>query len=232
MPLLPTVERGAHTAFKTIRRVLWNRNRDYQKSRPAGTRERWILIQSRINGCSSLLDVGCSSGLLTSFAAGFGCFAVGIDSNWDVLFAARKHYRPYLTLGYVHFTVTPQTVAQLPVFDFVLCLSVYHQWYAKFGREGAEQILRTLGSKARERLFFEPASKQSKYGAQPPPFIDRDEESIVSYNRQMLGEVFGAENVEFLGGTKASRSESVRYLFAIQMRPGGVVEPVDPKNAG
>src|SRR5439155_505262 len=82
----------------------------------------------------------------------------------------------------------------------------------KFGHEGAQQILHILGTKARRRLFFEPASKQSKYGAKPPTFTDRDERSIIDYNHRMLGGLFGKKNVEFLGATTASRSESVRYL--------------------
>jgi SAM-dependent methyltransferase len=228
MSFFPRLEPRTHTALTTIRRLLWNRKKDYQKTRQAGTRERWILIQSRISGRGSLMDVGCSSGLLTSLAAGFGFFAVGLDANWEVVAEARKKCRPNLTLGFMQFVVTPQTVALLPVFDVVLCLSIYHQWYAKFGREGAEQILRTLGSKARQRMFFEPPSKQSKYGSEPPAFVDRDERSIVDYNLRMLGGLFGQGKVEFLGGTKASRSESFRYLFTIQMQSGRTVEASGP----
>jgi SAM-dependent methyltransferase len=200
-----------------IRRLIWNPEQDYEKIRRAGTGERWVLIQNRIDGCGSLLDVGCSSGLLTSLAAGFGCLAIGVDANWKVLVKARKRCKPYLSLAYLHFVVTPQTVEQLPTCDVVLCLSIYHQWHAKFGHDGAQHILRTLGRKARRRLFFEPPSKQSKYGAQPPAITDRDERSIVAYNQEMLGGLFGPENVEFLGGTRASRSESFRYLFIIQI---------------
>jgi len=41
------------TLGKTIR-LLWNPEQDYQKTRRAGTKERWKLIQSRITGTSSL----------------------------------------------------------------------------------------------------------------------------------------------------------------------------------
>ena len=207
------------TTLKKIRRLIWNRKQDYQKTRQAGTKERWKLIQSRITGTSSLLDVGCSSGLLTALAAAAGFFAIGLDSNWEVVSDARRKCKPNLSLAYVHFVVTPESVTVLPVCDVVLCLSIYHQWHCKFGHEGAQQILQILGTKARKKLFFEPASKQSKYGPKPPTFTDRDEHSIIDYNHRMLGGLFGKENVEFLGATTASRSESVRYLFTIQMQP-------------
>ncbi len=205
------------TFLRRVRSLVWNRKKDYQRTRPAGTRERWNLIQSRATG-TSLLDVGCSSGLLTALAAGIGFFAVGLDANWEVLSEARKKCKPNLSLAYMHFVITLQSVAALPVCDVVLCLSVYHQWHRKFGHEGAQQILRILGGKARQRLFFEPASKQSKYGAEPPAFIDGNERSIVEYNEGMLGALFGKENVEFLGATSASWSEPLRYLFAIDMK--------------
>ena len=207
------------TTLKKIRRLIWNRKQDYQKTRQAGTKERWKLIQSRITGTSSLLDVGCSSGLLTALAAAAGFFAIGLDSNWEVVSDARRKCKPNLSLAYAHFVVTPQSVTVLPVCDVVLCLSIYHQWHCKFGHEGAQQILQILGTKARKRLFFEPASRQSKYGPKPPTFTDHDERSIIDYNHRMLGGLFGKENVEFLGATTASRSESVRYLFTIQMQP-------------
>jgi len=207
------------TTLKKITRLIWNRKRDYQKTRQGGTKERWKLIESRITGTSSLLDVGCSSGLITALAAASGLFAIGLDSNWEVLSDARKKCKANLSLTYVHFVVTPQSVAVLPVCDVVLCLSIYHQWHCKFGHEGAQQILQILGTKARKRLFFEPASRQSKYGPKPPTFTDHDERSIIDYNHRMLGGLFGKENVEFLGATTASRSESVRYLFTIQMQP-------------
>jgi SAM-dependent methyltransferase len=206
------------TLGKTIR-LLWNPKQDYQKTRRAGTKERWKLIQSRITGTSSLLDVGCSSGVMTAWAAATGLFAIGLDSNWGVLSNARKKCKPNLSLAYMHFVVTPQSVAVLPVCDVVLCLSIYRQWHWKFGHEGAQQILQILGTKARKRLFFEPASRQSKYGPKPPTFTDHDESSILDYNCRMLGGLFGKENVEFLGATTASRSEGVRYLFMIQMQP-------------
>lgn len=206
------------TLGKTIR-LLWNPEQDYQKTRRAGTKERWKLIQSRITGGSSLLDVGCSSGVMTALAAEVGLFAIGLDANWEVISHACKKPKPNLSLAYMHFVVTPQSVAALPVCDVVLCLSIYHQWHREFGHEGAQQILYILGTKARKRLFFEPASKQSRYGPKPPAFADRDERSIIDYNHGMLGALFGNENVEFLGATTASRSESARYLFTIQMQP-------------
>ncbi len=81
----------------------------------------------------------------------------------------------------------------------------------------ASSGLRTLGEKAHQRLFFEPPSKQSKYGAEPPPIIDRDEPSIVSYNERCWGNSSAQGRWNTWGGTQASRSKSFRYLFCVEM---------------
>ncbi len=104
-----------------------------------------------------------------------------------------------------------------PFATFVLCLSVFHQWHQIFGHQRAQQILHTLGTKARWFLFFEPASQQSKYGPVPPDYDDRDECSIVDYNLGMLGGLFCGKKVEFVAATPASHGERLRYLFSIQM---------------
>src|SRR5437667_9968567 len=94
------------TTLKKITRLIWNRKQDYQKTRQAGTKERWKLIQSRITGTSSLLDVGCSSGLLTALAAAAGFFAIGLYSNWEVVSDSRRKCKHNLSLAYAHYVVT------------------------------------------------------------------------------------------------------------------------------
>lgn len=195
---------------------IFRSHRGYQKKRGLGTQQRWQLIQSRIAGCRSLLDIGCETGLLTAAAADAGLLAIGAEANWDSLRTARKLCRPNRSLAFLHFAVTPESVEALPSCDVVLLLSVYHQWHRQFGDETARKLLGALGQKARRYFFFEPASKQSKYGSTPPDFVDRDERSIKAYNLRLLGELFGQGNVDYLGGTTAGRSEPFRYLFVIQ----------------
>ncbi len=201
------------TTLRKIRALVFGKRHDYQRTRSRGTEERWRLIQSRIAGTQSLL------GRLAALAAEMGLFAIGVEANWAALSGARRKYKASSRLAYMRFIVTPESVTALPVCDVVLCLSVYHQWHEIFGHQGAQQILHTLGTKARRFLFFEPASQRSKYGPVPPDYNDRDERSIVDYNLGMLGRLFCREKVEFVAATPASRSEKVRYLFSIQMTP-------------
>ena len=207
------------TTLRKIRTLVFGKRHDYQRTRSRGTEERWRLIQSRIAGTQSLLDVGCNLGRLTALAAEMGLFAIGVEASWAALSRARRKYKASSRLAYMRFIVTPESVTALPVCDVVLCLSVYHQWHQIFGHQGAQQILRTLGTKARQFLFFEPASQRSKYGPVPPDYNDRDERSIVDYNLGMLGRLFCREKVEFVAATPASHSEKVRYLFSIEMTP-------------
>jgi len=108
---------------------------------------------------------------MTALAAEVGLFAIGLDGNWEVISDACRKSKPNLSLAYIHFVVTPQSVAVLPVCDVVLCLSIYHQWHREFGHEGAQQILRILGTKARKRLFFEPPRSRADMGQSRRPLL-------------------------------------------------------------
>ncbi len=199
-----------------IKRSVRKRRHDYQNGRIEGTAARWQLIESRITEAKSLLDVGCNMGLLTAMAARSGLSAIGIEVNEKAIAAARRQCNPDLPLTFLNRAITPANARDLPVCDVVLCLSVYHQWQAVFGYEGAQHILRTLGSKARQVMFFESASQKWKYGSSQPDFIDCDQISIVDYNLTMLGALFGRPNVKFIKATTASRGEKFRCLFAIR----------------
>jgi SAM-dependent methyltransferase len=212
------IERMRRTLIK-IKKLVLGKRHDYQKTRSGGTEERWRLIQSRIAGTQSLLDVGCNLGRLTALAAQMGLFAIGVEADWGALSDARLEYKAISRLAYMRFIVTPESVTALPVCDVVLCLSVYHQWHQTFGHQGAQQILYTLGTKARQLLFFEPASQRSKYGPVSPDYNDQDGRSIIDYNLAMLRGLFCGAKVEFVGATTASHSEKIRYLFSIQMTP-------------
>ena len=207
------------TTLRKIRALVFGKRHDYQRTRSRGTEERWRLIQSRIAGTQSLLDVGCKLGRLAALAAEMGLFAIGVEANWAALSGARRKYKASSRLAYMRFIVTPESVTALPVCDVVLCLSVYHQWHEIFGHQGAQQILHTLGTKARRFLFFEPASQQSKYRPVPPDYDDRDECSIVDYNLGMLGGLFCGKKVEFVAATPANHGERLRHLFGIQITP-------------
>jgi SAM-dependent methyltransferase len=188
----------------------------YQRVRAKGTEERWELIRSRINGAESLLDIGCNIGVLTAMAAAAGLFALGVEAEWDAVCAARRKCKANVPLAYMHLTVTPANVTVLPTADIILCLSVYQKWYKEFGHDGAQHILRTLARKAQRFIFFEPASRKSKYGRMPPDFVDQDLDSIVKYNLAMLREACGGAKVEFVGATAASRGEKFRCLFVVE----------------
>lgn len=199
-----------------LKRRVWARY-DYQSIRVAATEKRWSLIHDQIDeGARSLLDVGCNVGLMTFLAARSGLVAIGVEGNWVNVRTALRRCKPQLSLAFMHLMVTPENVDGLPVCDVLLCLSIYHQWHAHLGHEAAQQILKTLGQKAQRILFFEAASTRRKYGAKAPQFIDHDVDSIVDYNRGMLGELFGPSRVEFISPTPASRGEKKRYLFAVR----------------
>jgi SAM-dependent methyltransferase len=216
---------GMVSAFNRVAR-LFTAAPHYQQARAEGTRQRWDLIQARLAGAGSLLDVGCAGGLMTRLAAGAGLFAVGLEANARVVRRAARAVAPGASAAFMHFRMTPESVASLPTFDAVLCLSVYHYWHREFGDAAAQRMLRGLGMRAARCLFFEPASRQKKYGRTPPAFVDGDERSIVEYNHRLLAGLFGgADRVECLGPTPCIGKEPYRYLFMVRTEHPGQPRP-------
>lgn len=190
----------------------------YQKRRLAGVEKRWELLEPLLNENSSVLDVGCNAGMLTAIVGETNRFAVGIEQNSATVTDAGEYHGTARQFGLINGTITRETVQTLPTFDYVFLFSVYHQLYRDLGRESAESILRALGEKASNALFFEPASQKSRYGDQNLPFEDFNRSSILNYNTDLLESVFdeGCE-VEYVGSSERMEGEEgKRYLFAVR----------------
>lgn len=77
------------------------------------------------------------------------------------LLSAQDLFRFKEGCGFIKFQVNPDTINQIPTFDVVSLLTVYHHWCREFGWDESEEMLRTLTSGA-NKLFFEIPDEQIK----------------------------------------------------------------------
>lgn len=208
---------GIYPLLYSAKEYLFSPNPPYQKTRLEGTEKRWNIINCELDKFDkSILDIGCNAGILTRNAATQDRFAIGIDNDSSISYAKYQSRRES-NVGFIQGKVTPENISNLPTFDVIFLLSVYHHWHKSFGQEEAIHMLGILNEKTQNKLFFEPPSLRKKYGSNPPSIEDLDDDSIISYNTKFLQSIFSDGEIHHLGKTaKGERREGNRHLFMIE----------------
>lgn len=203
--LKKTLKAAAIHIRNNPRRALTLRGRSYQSDKRVDTEVRRELIRDHVPpSASSALDIGCNQGVFTATLAKEGLFTIGVERDEMSLLSAQNDYRFDEGVAFMKYDISPETISDLPSFDIVLLLTVYHWWWREFGWERAEDMLRELvdGSEA---LFFELPKKSLSH----PEFSPSSEASVVDefeeYFRYVVGdsvEVTCAEIVDYEGGDR------------------------------
>lgn len=156
--------------FTAVRGLIPGRasaRKSFQDAKSYSVMQRWKAIQQNLgDDDESLLDIGCDSGALTELAAGSGLFAVGVDQFDSELFGpaeqeARERSANRKNLGIIKLHLCPETITQIPTFDVVLLLGIYHYWHCEFGGTVAQEMLQSLRGSG--RVFFSASSREARY---------------------------------------------------------------------
>lgn len=211
-PLFKRIKKKAKQILGVKRRI------PYQTERNEGTDKRWEIISDNLKpGDRSILDLGCNLGVLTHRAAESGLLAIGIDVDNSIIQKDRSRYRKIPNLSFLCIDLNPDTIKFLPEFDVILCLSVHHYWARYYGLDKSWEMMATLLSKTRNRLFFEPAGQKKKYGQNAPDIIDLDRNSLIQYSTRCLNAVVTkGQSVRHLGETPCIGREPFRLIFLVE----------------
>ncbi len=161
----------------------------------------------------STLDIGCNDGYFTFRMAERGGLAVGVDSGTVPIDNAQDLARLYKVPNavFARMDVDGNTIAGLPQFDLVICLSVFHHWARKRGEDGAKDIMRRLAGRTRRYMVFETGQPDETGAtwAQKLSFMGTDHDVYVL---NMLHEI-GFERATLLGRFPTSISPVPRNLY-------------------
>lgn len=214
-------EGGMVSRLSSVLRALGltrRRGRAYQEKLAAAFEPRTRQLAAAIPpDATSVLDIGCNLGDITAWCAARGLWAVGIDSSPVLVEDARRRHRDQANCAFMVQRLEPGDIPCLPVFDVVLLLSVHHHWLMAHGPGVAGAMLRDLAKRTGRVLVFEGASRNIRYGAYPPGFVDNDEASVTAYLRGYLEEHTGGEfrRIEALGKTPCvGEREPYRWAWA------------------
>ena len=190
----------------------------HQRNFSERTEEKWSLIRPELPETpGSLLDIGCAEGHFTREAAKLGWSAWGVDGQEQAIVYARKraHSDNVENVFFSQGLISSAVAKHLPGFDVVLFLSSYHQISKNLGDSGAREFLHHVLSACRQKVIFEPASVNRKYGES---LLDKDNDwhSMVSWVEGLLPEGWSARSI---GGINYTSEEPVRWVFVLERRP-------------
>jgi SAM-dependent methyltransferase len=171
----------------------------YHKRIRTDSKDRWEMMSPFLSSKQTALDIGCASGYFTSRLADKGYFTLGIDVDEDRLESARREYGWKNGLAFSHYQITPTNISQLPEFDIIFLLTVYHHWCYHFGYENAEQMLRELGKQA-DKIFFEPPGKNAEKLSLVSGESPSKDTSIKDYYIHLIQSIFDNNiEIEYIG---------------------------------
>jgi SAM-dependent methyltransferase len=161
----------------------------------------------------SVIDIGCQIGYFTFALARRGGFCLGIDyaRNEIMIAQALAAVHRVGNATFAQMEINAETAASLPRADVVVCLSVYHHWVRKLGRDGAEKILRNLASRASRFLVFD-TGQPDETGAEWAEKLSFMRPDIDVFLRTFLQEL-GFSQVDNLGTFRTSISSVPRHLY-------------------
>lgn len=169
---------------------------EYQATERVDNEQRTEILRQHISARDeNLLDIGCADGVLTRRLSKAGLFSIGIEQNELRLEKAQKKERFKNNVRFIRYEITPENIHNLPSFDIVLLLTVYHHWGRNYGWDVAEGMLKQLAEKA-DKLFFEPPGTE----LEAIDFDYQREDSIEEYYYKYIDDVFdGRVEIKHIG---------------------------------
>lgn len=194
-----------------------DKSHTYQLRRQEAVEIRWQMIEPYVDPETSLLDIGCSTGLLTAKAAEAGAFALGVDHHEETIAKTRDYHDKRSNLHFIDAEIDGELIPSLPEFDIVLLFSVFQYWHQREGEAEAMEWLTRLGEKTNSQLFFEAVGKSSKLGPEAT-FTNYDEEEVTDFHEELLTDALGETfDISYVGTTPRKEGASgERYVFMLE----------------
>jgi SAM-dependent methyltransferase len=178
----------------------------------------WEIIFPEIIDSKNLLDVACDAGYYTIESGKCGIQSYGFDIRFDSLKRAHKRAKK-ANLNNVFFyqlSLTTENVKNLPRYDTVLCLSVFHHFVRLYGEDLARQIIIDLFNISLKRLILQISDKKGKYKNMLSVDFKEDEGNI----RKYIYDIFkGLDKckIKYLGAKVENNNiEKLRHIYTIE----------------
>lgn len=135
-----------------------SKQRAFTAKREKGSHERLKAITDVIGETpSSILDIGSAEGFFSMHLAKKGNFVVAIEGKKQRSMIGQivSRNNNLNNVSFYNLNLDLGNANQLPDFDNVLCLAVWHHWVRIKNLDYANKLLAVIWSKTKERMFFE-----------------------------------------------------------------------------
>ena len=175
--------------------------------------DRWDLMGPVIAQKKGVfLDIGCNIGYFSFKAAEIGCYSYGVEANDFNLTCcnAIKTKMKVNNCSFIKGLVDDKFVEQMPAFDTILNLSVFHHWVKAYGADKAQNMMRQLAQKCSTLIFETGQSDEvnTKWADQLTFMGDKPKEWIENF----LFDI-GFKEVNVIGSFPTGLTQVNRYLF-------------------
>lgn len=130
----------------------------YEAKRGKGSQIRLDLINKVLNNqIGSVFDFGSAEGFFSISLAEKGYNVLALEAKRD-RYEIVKLVSKILALkniSFMNMKVDEKNIINFPIFNYTLCLAVWHHWVRYFGFDNAEKILVVLWEKTTKYMFFE-----------------------------------------------------------------------------
>lgn len=115
-------------------------------------------LTARVEERSSILDIGGHSGFYgINVARQFpNSWVISVEPDKELVRTSQRvaEVEKIVNFSSLSCALNPTNVSGLPQFDYVINLSVFHQWVRSFGFESAHTMLSQVWAKTKGAMFF------------------------------------------------------------------------------
>ena len=180
------------------------KSNDVRAKRKEGSFERLKLIESIIGKTtSSFLDIGSAEGFFSIELAKKGNFVTALEGKKQraLIGQITARIEGITNCSFYNCNLDIEMAKNLPVFDNVLCLAVWHHWVRLKDLDYANDLLKIIWGKTNQRMFFETGLTEL-----PEEFNlkGKDEKWLIDN----LNSVFGDAQITKIGESSSFSSET------------------------
>lgn len=175
--------------------------------------DRWMVFSKYLpTKKGSVLDIGCNIGYFSFKCTEQGHFAYGIEADdFNITCCnAIKSVTKTKNCVFVKQLIDTDFIDQMPAFDTIINLSVFHHWVKVYGFDTAKKMMQQLANKC-SCLIFE-TGQSTETGSQWPEILsfmgDRPDQWIEMFLRDL-----GFKEINMIGTFSTGLTDVERFVF-------------------